>query len=170
MRPHEHFLVAFLPVFVYALIRYRRLPSKAMLFVVVIGSLFPDIVDKPLAFSAGILPSGRVFMHSLPFVIPLSIIVLAYGSFTDRSHLGLGFVWAHMTHLIGDFRSSLFDGQIPPDLIWPLAPASFSPDIPWWARTTPVTVEVWTTFSVLVLGATVIVLSRDILSQFRQSG
>lgn len=169
MRPHEHFLVALLPVFVYTLIRYRRPPSKSMLFVVFIGSQFPDIVDKPLAFSAGILPSGRVFMHSLPFVIPFSIIVLAYGIFTDRPHFGIGFVWAHLLHLVGDFRFSLFDGQIPPDLIWPLAPASPSPDIPFWARTTPITVEVWTTFSLLILSVGVIVLSLDILSQFEQS-
>ena len=169
MRPHEHFLVAFLPVFVYVLLRYRRIPSKGMVFVLVIGSQLPDLVDKPLAFSIGILPSGRVFMHSLPFALPLAVLVLVYAWATDRSYLGIGFVWAHLLHLAGDFRFSLFKGQIPPDLIWPFAPASPSPDIPFWARNTPVTVEIWTAFSVLVIGTAVIMFSADVVSQLRHS-
>ena len=102
MLPHEHFLVAALPVVGYFLLRYQRLPSKNMIFVVSVGSQFPDLVDKPLAHTVALLPSGRVFMHSLPFAIPISILVLWYGIVTDRPALSDGFVFSYVIHIFAD--------------------------------------------------------------------
>ena len=70
MFPIEHFLVAFLPVLMYVLVIDRRLPTVRLVAVAFIGSQFPDLVDKPLAYQFGLIPSGRVFMHSLPIALP----------------------------------------------------------------------------------------------------
>jgi hypothetical protein len=48
--PHEHLLVALLPVVAYVGVRDRS------------RSQFPDLVDKPLAHQFCVLPSGRVFI------------------------------------------------------------------------------------------------------------
>ena len=73
MFPIEHFLVAFLPVLMYVLVIDRRLPSVRLAAVAFIGSQFPDLVDKPLAYQSGLIPSGRVFMDSLPIALPFLI-------------------------------------------------------------------------------------------------
>lgn len=78
--PIEHFIIALLPVAVYALLRDKQLPSLQLVAVTFFGSQFPDLVDKPLAYELSLIPSGRVFMHSLPFAIPLSIAVVTYGT------------------------------------------------------------------------------------------
>ncbi len=82
MSPLEHALAALIPVTIYILLRRHRLPSKTMLSVVSFGSVFPDLVDKPVAYG-NLIPWGRVFMHSLPFAIPVVLFVLDI-----RSHYG----------------------------------------------------------------------------------
>ncbi|ERH00282.1 MAG: putative membrane-bound metal-dependent hydrolase (DUF457), partial [Haloquadratum sp. J07HQX50] len=119
MSPLEHFLVALIPVAIYLLLRRRRLPSKSMLVVICFGSLFPDIVDKPIAY-ADLIPWGRVFMHSLPFAIPVVSLVLIYAVRTNRLHLGAGFSAGYLLHLPGDWHQRLLRGEIPPDLLWPI--------------------------------------------------
>jgi len=49
MMPWGHLLVAALPVIAYTTIRHQRVPDGMVLFGVVLGSQFPDLIDKPLA-------------------------------------------------------------------------------------------------------------------------
>jgi hypothetical protein len=63
----------FVPVFAYVLVRNRGLPSRALSFAVFVGSQFPDLVDKPLAQELVVIPSGRVFVHSLLFAVLISV-------------------------------------------------------------------------------------------------
>ena len=165
MLPHEHFLVAALPIFGYILLRHRRLPSKAMTFVVFVGSQFPDIIDKPLAHSAGFLPSGRVFMHSLPFAVPIAIGILAYGFKTDRPHLSIGFVWAYAAHIVADWYPLFLNGQLPPNLFWPFMPPLPSEAVPGWAGPGAINVSLWTMVSIVILAATILLVAMDISVQ-----
>lgn len=167
MFPLEHFLVAAIPVFGYYLVRYRQLPSKAMLFVVFFGSQFPDLIDKPLAHSIFVLPAGRVFMHSLPFAIPICILVMAYGTATDRPELSTGFVWAYLIHIPADLdlRQLVLTGDVPQNLLWPLVEASPGEPIPNWAGPGGINVSLWTMFSIIVLSGTFILLAMDISFQ-----
>ena len=165
MLPHEHLIVAALPVLSYILLRHRRFPSKAMIFVVFVGSQFPDLVDKPLAYSLMIIPSGRVFLHSLPFAIPISIFVMIYGIETNRPALSSGFVYAYLSHILVDVRQSLFAGQLPQNLLWPFVDTLPASSVPPWAGSGNINVTLWITFSVLVLSGTAIIILRDILFQ-----
>jgi hypothetical protein len=44
----------------------RQLPSLKVAAAALVGSQFPDIIDRPLALELGLLPTGRVGVHSLP--------------------------------------------------------------------------------------------------------
>ena len=89
--------------------------------VLLIGSLLPDIVDKPLGLLLlqDIIGNGRIFCHTLLFLIFIttiglflyisrrktSVLVLSFGIFT---HLVLDMIW-----------------RIPKTLFWPLLGLSF---------------------------------------------
>jgi len=139
-----------------------------VVFATVIGSQFPDLVDKPLAHQFSVLPSGRVFMHSLPFAIPVALGVLAYGWQTDRPRVAGAFVGAYGLHLLGDTYHTILNGQIPPDLLWPFVAAQSRPPVPFWAGVNGINVQLWTAFSGVMLGVTVVVVIRDVWLQCRR--
>ncbi|RLM49985.1 metal-dependent hydrolase [Halorubrum sp. Atlit-28R] len=167
MFPHEHLLVALLPIVVYVGIRDRQLPTRGVVFVTSIGSQFPDLIDKPLAHQFGVLPSGRVFIHSLPFAIPIAGCILVYGWQTDRLRVAGAFVVAYLLHVLGDTYQVLRTGKIPADLLWPFVAAQARPEVPFWAGVDGVNVRLWTAFSVAVLVVTLGVVVRDLWRQYR---
>ncbi|TKX84627.1 metal-dependent hydrolase [Halorubrum sp. SS5] len=168
MFPHEHLLVALLPVAAYVGVRDRHLPTRAVTLATAVGSQFPDLVDKPLAHQFGVLPSGRVFIHSLPFALPIAAVVLAYGRYTDRPRVAGAFAAAYLLHVIGDTYRSLLAGRIPADLLWPFAAAQPRPTVPFWAGVDGINVRLWTGFSAIVLGVTLLVVLRDVQQQVRR--
>lgn len=131
-----------------------------------IGSQFPDLIDKPLAHQFGVIPSGRVFIHSLPFAIPIAACVIAYGWQTDRPRVAGVFVVTYLLHLLGDTYQVLRTGQIPADLLWPFVAAQQRPEVPFWAGVDGVNVRLWTVFSVAVLVVTLGVVVRDVWRQY----
>ena len=169
MFPHEHLFVALLPVLAYVALRDRRLPTRGVVFATAVGSQFPDLVDKPLAHQFGVIPSGRVFMHSLPFAIPIMIVVLVYGWHTDRLRVAGAFVAAYLLHLVGDTYRNLLAGQIPSDLLWPFVAAQSRPGVPFWAGIDGIYVRLWTIFSAAVLTVTLTVVVHDVWRQVRHS-
>jgi hypothetical protein len=165
--PIEHFIIALLPVAVYALLRDRQLPSLQLVAVTFFGSQFPDLIDKPLAYELSLIPSGRVFMHSLPFAIPLSVAVIAYAVRTDRTRLGLAFVFAHLSHLVADNRQLLRpDPYVSSDLLWPLQPPVVRPAVPQWVGEGAMNLHLWTGFSVAILALAAYVLVVDVKTHF----
>jgi len=168
VRPIEHFVVALVPVLAYVLVRDRMLPAPTLVLVVFFGSQFPDLVDKPLAHVLGLIPSGRVFMHSLPFALPLSALVLAYAWRTRRLWTGCVFVIAYLSHLFADNHRVLFgqDPHIPNDLLWPFVPPTPRPDVPYWVGPNSINLHLWTAFSVLTLAIAAYVLAGDLKEQF----
>lgn len=169
MLPQEHFLAAAIPIIGYCVARYRRLPSKGLMSVVFVGSQFPDLVDKPLAHTVPILPSGRVFMHSLPFAIPICILVIWYGIVTDRPALSDGFVLAYLIHLFTDWQHMLLAGELPPNLFWPFMKPLPSPVEPFWAGPGGINVSLWTIFSIVVLSGTLLLVAMDISHQLSET-
>ncbi len=161
MYPHEHFLVALIPVALYTLLWHQQLPSKTVVCAVFAGSLFPDMVDKPLAHYLHIIPNGRVFIHSLPFAIPLSAIVLWYGWKTDRFTVAGAFTAGVLFHPFGDFYQTLLRGTVPSQMLWPLVPTHSASYVPVW--TVP-----WSAFSALALASLFVVLARDIQLQIQK--
>lgn len=172
MLPTAHLLVALVPVLAFVYLRDRRLPSPGVVAVGAFGSQFPDLVDKPLAHALYVIPSGRVFMHSLPFAVPVWLLVGAYAWWTGRTRAGAVFAFAHASHIVADNAQALFgpDPRVPADMLWPLVPATSRPPIPHWAGAGLLNVHLWALFSALVLAAAGFLLGVDVREQLRRRG
>ncbi|MFD1570475.1 metal-dependent hydrolase [Halorubrum laminariae] len=168
MFPIEHFIVAVVPVVAYVLVRDRRLPTGRLLAVVFVGSQLPDLIDKPLAHQFGLLPSGRVFVHSLPVAIPIVCLAGWYAWRTDRLRTGSAFAFAYLSHLVADNRRALSppNPTLSDDMLWPLRPATPRPDVPHWAGEASINVRLWSLFAAVVLAVSAYHLYRDINEQF----
>jgi len=153
MFPVEHFLVAAIPTGAYLLLQDRRLPRIEALFVIGVGSQFPDLIDKPLAHLFLLLPNGRVGAHSLPFAIPLMTLALYVAWKLNRWRAGGVFVFAYATHLVADYYIVLVrpDPTFPVGLLWPLVPPLPARLEPSWAGPGSVNVIIWSSFAVIVL-------------------
>ena len=91
---------------------------------VLIGSLLPDIIDKPvgLYFLKETFSNGRIFCHTLLFLIIITILILGLFIFKFyRKSWALMFSFGTLTHLIFDQM-----WRTPQTLFWPLYGISFS--------------------------------------------
>ena len=153
MLPIEHLIVALVPTCLVVGVAFRRLPAPSVVGAAVLGSQFPDLIDKPLALQFEIIPTGRVFMHSVPIAVPFLVAVGVYGWRTDRLPLAITFAFAHLTHLVADTYQTLLgpDPSLSPDLLWPFVDPIARPGIPHWAGPDGINIHLWTGWSMLVL-------------------
>ncbi|MXR52985.1 hypothetical protein GRX03_15405 [Halovenus sp. WSH3] len=127
MDPIKHVILALLPVVCYTVLRERTLPSGPIMLIAVAGGLAADVIDKPLAWQFGVVPSGRMVAHSLVLSVPVLVAVVVLAARLDQLFAGLVFAWGHLSHIATDFRSVLFHGTDSywfPNLFWPLLPAN----------------------------------------------
>lgn len=131
MRPLEHFALAALPVTAYTLVRYQRLPAGYEVLILLVATQLPDIIDKPLAWTVGFLPSGRMLAHSIVVSGPALAIVYLLGIYLGKSEYTGLFAGAYLLHLAGDFYPILWLGRsyyFFPNLFWPALPANPDPN------------------------------------------
>ena len=98
------------------------------MLLVLLGTQFPDIVDKPLAWTFHVLPSGRTLAHSLFAAVAVSMLVGYYYRRRGRLDLAIAFGIGYFSHLIGDGYSAVLSGEYAylSSLGWPLlAPPPF---------------------------------------------
>lgn len=127
MIPTDHALVAVLPVVAVGLLRSRRLPASGVILVALFAGLLPDLVDKPLAWTFGVVPSGRMVLHSVVVAVPIVAAVVLVSYRRERLVHGMAFAWGYLTHLVGDFHPVLVLGAeyyYYPNLFWPLMAAN----------------------------------------------
>ena len=86
-----------------------RPPSNLAAVALAVGTQFPDLVDKPLAWVFGILPSGVSLGHSILFAVPVAGTVLLVAEWRNRRAAGTAF-------LVGGTVSAGY-------MLWPLVPA-----------------------------------------------
>ncbi|WEL16716.1 MULTISPECIES: metal-dependent hydrolase [unclassified Halorhabdus] len=95
---------------------------------VLIGTQFPDLIDKPLAWTVPLLPAGRSLAHSLLTTGPVlvGVLVIALRLAVSRSQLVavIGFALGHVTHVLGDGLYPFVDGVYGDlsYLAWPALP------------------------------------------------
>ena len=123
MWPWGHLAVGYLAYSIYVHARYREPPrDPAGALFLALGTQFPDLVDKPLGWAFGVLPSGTSLAHSLlvaPAVVAL-FWLLARGF--GRSTVGNAFGIGYLSHLPGDALYPIMYGRsvaIEP-FLWPL--------------------------------------------------
>lgn len=109
---------------IYSVIEHGRdrSPTGATASVLVIGVVFPDLMDKSLTY-AGVLTYGRGLAHSL---FTATVIICLVGFLTrriERSRLGFAFGLGYVSHLPVDMYGTLLTGGQPMDtafLLWPV--------------------------------------------------
>lgn len=125
MWPWGHLAVAYLLYSLYTHRRFDRSPLAIPALAVAVGSQFPDLIDKPLAWTVGVLPGGRTLGHSLFFAALLIPAVYAVAIRFRRRDVGTAFVIGHPSHLAADVPPAALGGEFGGAgfLLWPLAGA-----------------------------------------------
>lgn len=75
-----------------------RHASKRLLWLLLIASLFPDVVDKTIGYVFQAMPNGRHYAHNLFSLVGLSLLVtLVWGK-------AAGYAWfsGYLGHLLAD--------------------------------------------------------------------
>jgi hypothetical protein len=147
--PLGHLTFAYLWYVLYAVVGTHRLPARLALIPLALGSQFPDLIDKPLAY-LGVLRYGRSLAHSL-FTFTICLFCVWWlsarlrGRWTAtsqperlRSVTPTAFAVGYASHLLGDTYQFLLAGDFwaARFLVYPLFPVPESPadDIPPWIR------------------------------------
>jgi hypothetical protein len=125
MWPWEHLAVGYVLVSLAARARGVRI-DDATLYALAVGTQFPDLVDKPLAWTFEVLPSGTTLAHSVFFAVPLSAVVVAVARNARDGRWrrpGAAFVLGYLAHLPGDMLyGTVTTGRAPSVgvVLWPL--------------------------------------------------
>lgn len=132
MWPWGHLAVGYLLYSPFAHLVKRRSPSGPAAIALAVGTQFPDLVDKPLAWSFHLLPSGRSLAHSLltavVLVAVLEVLLRRRGAGAIATAFGVGYV----SHLLGDALTPALVGEyhLLGFLAWPVVPAVAYPTEP----------------------------------------
>lgn len=124
MWPWGHLAVGYL---LYSLGRrwQGRRPDAMAVFLVAVGTLLPDLVDKSLAWHFGVLSSGRSMAHSLLVAaVVLAVLYVVIAPRIGRSPIvALGVGW--LSHPLADFpfeRALAGEFEYLTYFVWPLLP------------------------------------------------
>ncbi|MFW5934758.1 MAG: metal-dependent hydrolase [Halolamina sp.] len=128
MWPWDHAAVGYLLVSGLSRLLWAEPPSRRVGGVAVFAAVLPDLIDKPLSWGLGVLPSGRSLAHSLLLTAPVLALLLTLAVAFGRRKLTAAFVVAYLSHLAGDVAYPLLvDGDLVVGfLLWPLVPVSTS--------------------------------------------
>jgi hypothetical protein len=99
-------------------------------FSLVLGTQFPDLVDKPASFFFN-FGDGRALGHSLLFLVPLCLGVLLFTRRSRRTETGIAFTVGTLMHLPGDSWREISspNPEFPTYLLFPLFPAPQYPSV-----------------------------------------
>ncbi|ADB60756.1 hypothetical protein Htur_1871 [Haloterrigena turkmenica DSM 5511] len=122
MWPWEHAIVAYLAYSTFCHAIYRDSPSGLEAIAVVFASVFPDLVDKLLAWEFGVFDAGYAIGHSVFAAVPISIGIGLAARSVGRSRAGIAFGLGYLLHLPADVLDSYVrEGIFQPELMfWPV--------------------------------------------------
>lgn len=123
MWPWEHLAAGYLAYSLLVHLVYRRAPrGRITMAALALGTQFPDLVDKPLAWAFDVLPSGTSLAHSVFVAVPLVAVVLLVSRAGDRTDAGTAFATGYLLHLPADVLYVVFYGSPVrwSVLLWPL--------------------------------------------------
>lgn len=122
MWPWEHAAFGYLCYSVAARAWTGDPPGAGAVATLAVATQFPDLVDKPLAWSLGILPSGTSLAHSVLVAVPVSVLAVLAGRRTGHRAAGAAFAVGYLSHLAGDVIYPVALGGRPAvgAVLWPL--------------------------------------------------
>ncbi|MDZ7730900.1 MAG: metal-dependent hydrolase [Natrialbaceae archaeon] len=120
MLPPGHLAVAYLCYWAIAQRRFGGRVAPGAAVVVVVASQFPDLIDKPLSWWFGVLPTGRTLAHTLLVLVPLAAIVYWALDTRGRTQIGLAFGVGALSHAFADAAMSVVYREVPTFLLWPV--------------------------------------------------
>lgn len=96
-------------------------PALAPLVLLAIGTQFPDLIDKPLAWTVHVLPTGRTLAHSVLVAVPVALGAIR----VLDTESGVAFAIGYWSHLAADSIWPLLEGQVGylAFLLWPILPS-----------------------------------------------
>lgn len=119
MWPMGHAAIAYILYSVYHRLVADRLPAGAAVVLLAIGSQLPDLVDKPLAWNLGALPTGRSLAHSLLVLGPVCGLGYAIANRFRRPGLGLALGLGAISHTLVDAVPAVWSQVDVNFLLWP---------------------------------------------------
>ncbi|PSP76130.1 metal-dependent hydrolase [Halobacteriales archaeon QS_3_64_16] len=122
MWPWGHLAVGYLLYTAFVRMRERQAPSEWAALAVAFGTQFPDLIDKPLAWWLGVLPSGRTFAHSVLTALIVAALVYALARRRNATGLAIAFVVGYLSHSFADALLPLLQShtEYVAYLLWPL--------------------------------------------------
>lgn len=127
MWPWEHLAVGYLAYSAWCRWRTGNPPSSSVAVIALaIGTQFADLVDKPLGWGLGVLPTGTSLGHSVLFVIPVTVSVAVLAGRVGHPAVGPAFAIGYLLHLPADALYGAYVYQTPVEpgqFLWPLVSA-----------------------------------------------
>ncbi|QLC35179.1 metal-dependent hydrolase (plasmid) [Halarchaeum sp. CBA1220] len=122
MWPWGHLALGYLCYLPYEYRARGDASSWLALVALAVGTQFPDLVDKPLAWTFGVLPSGRSLAHSVLALVVVCGAVYLLCRHAERVVPSVAFGIGYASHLVGDSVGHVLAGEYEylVFLVWPL--------------------------------------------------
>lgn len=145
MWPPGHLAVGYLAYTAVRRVRSDAVPNAPQTVALVVGTQLPDVVDKPLSWTFGLLPTGRSLSHSVFTAVIITAVAAKYADRIERKQLTSAFVVGYWSHLLGDLYSAVGAGAAQTNwfFLWPIVPQqgyvtspslfTYAEAIGWWA-------------------------------------
>jgi len=118
--PWEHLAFGYLLFSPSVRLSAARPPTGVEAAVLAFATQLPDLIDKPLAWWLGVLPSGLSLGHSVFFAVPAAAVVWVVARRADAPGVGAAFGVGYLSHLVGDVAFNSLDGTVTVGfLFWP---------------------------------------------------
>jgi len=101
MWPWEAPVFGYLCYSAYCHVRYREPPGGWAVLLVAVGSVVPDLIDKPLNWQFGVFSSGYALGHSIFFGLFVTAVSYSVARRRDAPRLGTALGIGFITHEIG---------------------------------------------------------------------
>lgn len=125
MWPWGHLAVGYLLYATYRRYWIDRVPDGWPVVALAVGAIAPDLVDKPLTYSIGILPAGRSLAHSMLVVVVVVFACIWTARRMGVEEVGVAFAIGYASHPFADGLEPVVQGDWPAlaFLAWPLVPS-----------------------------------------------
>ncbi|SEM03367.1 metal-dependent hydrolase [Haloferax larsenii] len=120
MWPWEHLLFGYIWYSILNRALWRTPITDGIGLTIALSTQAPDLVDKPLSWTLGLVTSGYGPAHSLLLGLPAVLVVAGLAWTRDKARVGVALVVGYSSHLVGDVLALRANGPIVGRVLWPL--------------------------------------------------